>query len=848
MCHKSNANKYGAPAKIYFLCFEEESMTLTGKITLCELEEDNPQKSYFRVRPLLTGENGQSEKVEDVDSLYPDEGGIRIVPDKNEAMRFKSRMRTLGGYCLLNLIRHPNENDKIRPNKNYSPERGEMNRNIVYSDVIQACGPLDVMQVLSAGDSGKSKIGYTHKVLLRERGMLKGPYIPELTPDRMIFGFNADVYNEPIEAKEENIHRFMRGNEEIELYISDSVFSPSAESAPRPFAPGAEAAENRSEAPGETASPAPAAQTPDAQEAESKASAESPAPKTEPEAEKPAAAPQPFARPALRPQAPKPAKPEENKPAARENAPQAENTPEKRPLRKNDPYEGQVGLNPRRSKSLSEVVDYYWRQSRIEQLGAEVSSQSKSSPVVSPVEQALRLVREVWQLPDGRQALISGLTKLDGLGSSISPAAAQGAKTETSNASDDEMNRLEAERLELLRDIDRLKSDRIRQRGELMEETRAAHAKEISELEKREQMLRDECQSRERAAQSARQAQAEAERLLTKESKDKLDSEFLRFAMFTKAAGLIKNEEMLDTDEFTGIPETCEKTAAQMISDLRSAFETGGKVLSHDDALNYLACLAIGSIVLLSGPTGCGKSYTAHALAGALGLRQKGAARFARLEEGVRDARKCIGFRELMRATDYTSQRFMLLEDINQDDVTDQSHGTLPFSDGAKSEGITLLMTCLDDQIGYPLQSRLLDRAFLIRLKMPEYAGWHRSKPIPTADKAPTLECVRRAFLSGDDVPEEIRQRMDTLMKRLREAGVSVTPRALNDIYLYCAAVCPLMTGEKIDALDRAFSQRALPHIMATAKAEALRRLPEILCDMPRSISLLNEPLALPPM
>jgi hypothetical protein len=133
------------------------------------------------------------------------------------------------------------------------------------------------MQVLSAGDSGKSKIGYTHKVLLRERGMLKGPYIPELTPDRMIFGFNADVYNEPIEAKEENIHRFMRGNEEIELYISDSVFSPSAESAPRPFAPGAEAAENRSEAPGEAASPAPAAQTPDAQEAESKASAESPA-------------------------------------------------------------------------------------------------------------------------------------------------------------------------------------------------------------------------------------------------------------------------------------------------------------------------------------------------------------------------------------------------------------------------------------------------------------------------------------------------------------------------------------------------------------------------------------------
>ena len=89
---------------------------------------------------------------------------------------------------------------------------------------------------------------------------------------------------------------------------------------------------------------------------------------------------------------------------------------------------------------------------------------------------------------------------------------------------------------------------------------------------------------------------------------------------------------------------------------------------------------------------------------------------------------------------------------------------------------------------------------------------------------------------------------MDTLVNRLKEVDLRITPRALDDMYMYCAAVCPLMTGDKIEALDRAVAQRALPHILATAKASQLARLPEILCDLPLSLSLLNEPIALPPI
>ena len=78
--------------------------------------------------------------------------------------------------------------------------------------------------------------------------------------------------------------------------------------------------------------------------------------------------------------------------------------------------------------------------------------------------------------------------------------------------------------------------------------------------------------------------------------------------------------------------------------------------------------------------------------------------------------------------------------------------------------------------------------------------------------------------------------------------GVRITPRALSDMYQYCAAICPLMTEDKVSALDRAVAQRALPHILATARPQALKRLPEILCDLPISLSLLSEPIALPPM
>lgn len=63
------------------------------------LEEDNPLKAYFRFRPLFLHEDGRYHPFAEPEQQYPQDGFVRIVPDKNESSHFKARMRQLGRYC-----------------------------------------------------------------------------------------------------------------------------------------------------------------------------------------------------------------------------------------------------------------------------------------------------------------------------------------------------------------------------------------------------------------------------------------------------------------------------------------------------------------------------------------------------------------------------------------------------------------------------------------------------------------------------------------------------------------------------------------------------------------------------
>jgi len=149
-------------------------MDFSGRIVLSFLEEDNIQRAYFRIRPLLMQEGALQQQ--DIDAL-PDDGYLRIVPDKNEQHTFKERMRELGALCVLDLLNIPPEAVKIRNNKNYSPQRGENNQFIVYSDAVQAVPQNMVFEVIAAEPGEKEKISKASTALcyVRSGGKIFGP-------------------------------------------------------------------------------------------------------------------------------------------------------------------------------------------------------------------------------------------------------------------------------------------------------------------------------------------------------------------------------------------------------------------------------------------------------------------------------------------------------------------------------------------------------------------------------------------------------------------------------------------------------------------------------------------------
>ena len=157
-------------------------MSLPGKLSIGFLQEDNPAKYFFRLRPILVKEDEGFQTLDNLNERYPQDGFIRIVPDKNEISHFKARMRALGRYCMLNLTRHPNENDKIRPNKNFAMVSTERNANIVYSDVVAKLPATMVAEVVAAPEGEiLPQLPGTAFVVLSDEEKFYGPFLWEET-------------------------------------------------------------------------------------------------------------------------------------------------------------------------------------------------------------------------------------------------------------------------------------------------------------------------------------------------------------------------------------------------------------------------------------------------------------------------------------------------------------------------------------------------------------------------------------------------------------------------------------------------------------------------------------------
>ena len=159
---------------------------IADTVTLSYLEEDNKQRVIFRVFPLCTKEGVAFLKG---DQTFPDEGGLRIVPDKREQSTFKERMRAIGPLCAISLISDGKEVSKVRPNRNYAPDKGEVNQNAIYSDVVCSLGDDALFEVLTSTDGqvalNADNAPLTQRLLVEEGKVLYGPVDAQQLRDGM---------------------------------------------------------------------------------------------------------------------------------------------------------------------------------------------------------------------------------------------------------------------------------------------------------------------------------------------------------------------------------------------------------------------------------------------------------------------------------------------------------------------------------------------------------------------------------------------------------------------------------------------------------------------------------------
>ena len=811
-------------------------MTLPGKVSICFLEEDVPQKAYFRIKPLFIKGESSFERIESTKELLPDEGGIRIVPDKNESSRFKARMRTLGSFCLLDLTHHPNENDKIRPNKNYNPANQENNKNIVYSDVIDRCPPewlMEVVRVDAVEDGCASaflqrKPG-THHVALIADGVLSFPYLYQ-EDENGKFTFTQDETCELRATDEKAFMRLFKENVSDDLEIELILTASGAPLYKKNEAPKEEEAKE------EEPSEAKDAPVQAASENEPTDLPKEETPKIEekgvPEKEK--AADEPSEKAAEEEK--KPEKPVSN-----------ERTIPLRTREKDANHSQQTGLNPRKGRSLAEVVDDGWRKSRMDQFGAPIPVDVTGMPVVSPVEHAADLLKKAWNLKEARNLILTEILALEDFAENAAPHIADVLAAPVSAAENNKLNNLIAEKLRILSEIDELRVRRIAKRTELMDELKEVHKAEFAKYEENIRRLNAEREKALKDAEKARAACESAKRLMEKGLTETIKSDFEKLYEALKAS---TGDEYVSSEDFAHAPKVYAPSGPQLVSDIRNRFEKNGRALENDEAVNLLACLYLGRFVLISGKTGAGKTSFVHDLADVLGLTQHGARRFLSLNNGNLPAPQTSAFKALTSFEDMRSLRVMLMDDANGNQAVDQARGMISWMDqSASSSALRVVMTVLDDQVGYPVNPRLLDRAFFIRIPSRDALPLGDvNKTVETADITVSLDALSEMFKTDRALPAQIEDRISTLIEATNQLGVPLSERTITDVVRYVSAVLPYMTCPPLEVLDYALSQRAVPYLLATARVEALEKLPEILCDMKKSIQLMNEPLALPPL
>lgn len=407
-------------------------MNFQGKAVLVYLEEDNIQRSYFRVRPLMT----QDGPVGPMEKDFPDEGCMRIVPDRNEQHTFKDRMRSLCGLCVVDLRFFQPDANKIRTNKNYSPMRGENNQYIVYSDAVRALPEDLIYQVVTESECPMAK---TPLVFIRSGANIQGPFRRQ---DGQSAGETRQL---PPDSAE--IFSLQLNDQDLLFYWPHDAKEPAAETpetkptpAPAP-APEAEA---------EAAPAAPVSAYEQIQAMDVQVSENANKLKDSP------AAP-------LTP----PAEPQQDRPLSGTRLYQAPQRPT---------------VQRRAHNPLMEVVERERYAARYEAPGATLPQTAELKNVDNPADTLKRVLQNLWQTPETQRQAIDVLLSQPGLRQSLSAALTHETNDLTLAAMQGQLQEMEAERLMTLMQLDDAKKNLKETRDEAVGKLMTAEQKMLEDL------------------------------------------------------------------------------------------------------------------------------------------------------------------------------------------------------------------------------------------------------------------------------------------------------------------------------------------------------------------------------
>ncbi|MBR4081952.1 MAG: hypothetical protein IKK21_09230 [Clostridia bacterium] len=427
-------------------------MKFDREIVFSYLEEDNTQRAYFRLKPLLTVSGDVQEEAA---RLWPDHGALRIVPDKNEQGYFKDRMRTLGHWCIMDLTPFPPEANKIRTNKNYRPDRDERNQYILYSDTVKPVPDHTFFEVLEgdpADFAALAENAVTTAFMIRQGDNLYGPVLkqspaaPAAAPE-----MTAMVY---------------------ELPCPDGTIRTMLCAAPPAAAEPEEVPAAEKSAPVQEAvlAEAPDAKKPADQEAMPIGKPLEILDKTKDFSQTLEDLNQPLSQRA-------------NLLSQPETEPEDSTPP---PVLTGTPLVRTGALHtsqPRPKNKVQEVVASQLRVIKNDPPAEPLPVGAKLRSVDNPVEQACQQFTRAWSLPDAQPQLVEYLLSLPGMSARLAPAA--DGDTPLQKAMVAHLNDLEAERLSALVQLERAQEQYDAFRAQAISAARTDAQKKLRELEEK---------------------------------------------------------------------------------------------------------------------------------------------------------------------------------------------------------------------------------------------------------------------------------------------------------------------------------------------------------------------------